>query len=224
MTHEELQELTQHLIDVHETVTGHLTRRPRKAAKDLCQEFRVLQQRGDFWNQFEKTAKDLEQYRNEADQILNNVRKLTADEAQIFSRLGVDDSQIGNVLSSVCCAVSIAEMRTADMAPLAIRNLQERLNSATQLICKNSRGPILHAVDFVVSKKGALALAGLGLATANIWFGGDCRRWRVVARVNEGCGGRCSRSPWRHYRATGLRLRWLPHSFCLSSDSYRHEG
>lgn len=66
--------------------------------------------------------------------------------------------------------MALANARTADTTPAGIRNLQDRLGKATDLICKASRGPLLQTVDFVMSKKGALTLAALGVGGANIWF------------------------------------------------------
>ncbi len=89
MTPDELKDLTQHLIDAHERITGHLKWRPRRAAKDLCKEFRVLLERGDFWNQFAKTAAELEQFKKPADEMLGNIKRLVSDETEILARLGV---------------------------------------------------------------------------------------------------------------------------------------
>jgi hypothetical protein len=127
-------------------------------------------ERGDFWNQFEKTAEDLEQFREAADEMLGNIRKLVTDEAEILARIGVDESQIGNIVSSVYDAMDLANARNADTTPPGIRNLRDRLGKATGLICEVSRGPILQTLDYVTSKKGALTLAALGLGTANLWF------------------------------------------------------
>jgi len=170
MTGDELQDLTQHLVDAHHTITEHLRWRPRRAAKDLCKEFRVLLERGDFWNQFEKTGQELERFRDAADEMLGNIRNLVTDEAEVLARLGIDQAQIGNIVSSVYDAVDLANARTADTTPPGIRNLRDRLGKATDLICQTSRGPLLRTMDFVVSKKGALTLAALGLGGANIWF------------------------------------------------------
>lgn len=170
MKPEELQELTQDLIDAHGRIEGHLRWRPRRAAKDLCQEFRILLERGDFWNQFEETARRLQPFEKEADDMLGNIGTLIADETKILARLGVDQSQIGSILSSVYDAMDIVAARSADTTPQGIRNLQDRLASATKLICTTSRGPILQTLDFVVSKKGALTIAALGLGGANVWF------------------------------------------------------
>jgi hypothetical protein len=167
---EELQDLTQHLIDAHGKIEGHLRWRPRRAAKDLCQEFRILLERGDFWNQFETTAKQVQRFEKEADNMLGNIKTLIADETEILARLGADQSQIGSILSSVYDAIDIAAARNADITSQGIRNLWDRLASATDLICRTSRGPILQTLDFVVSKKGALTIAALGLGGANIWF------------------------------------------------------
>jgi hypothetical protein len=170
MKPEELQDLTQHLIDAHDTITGHLKWRPRRAAKDLCKEFRNLLQRGDFWNQFETTAAELEKFQRPANEMLGNIKQLITDETKILAQLGVDEAQIGSIISSIYDALDLANARTADTTQVGIRNLRDRLGTATNLICKTSRGPLLRTMDFVVSKKGALTLAALGLGGANIWF------------------------------------------------------
>jgi len=170
MTAEELQELTQHLIDAHGTVIDHARWRPRKAAKDLCEEFTDLLSRGDFWNQMETTAEALEHFQKAEEGILGNVRSLIADEARVLAKLGVDLVQSGEIISSVYDAMDLARVRTADTTPQGIRNLKQRLQDATKLICTSSRGPILHTMDFVISKRGALTLAAFGLGGANIWF------------------------------------------------------
>jgi hypothetical protein len=170
MTPDELQDLTHHLVDAHEKVTKRLRRRPRKAAKDLCQEFRTLLQRQDFWSQLAITSKELEPSQAKANEILGDIKRLARTESEILTKLGIDQTQIGDVISSVYDAVALAEARTADTSPQGIRNLHGRLSTATDLICATSRGPVLQTMDFIVSKKGALTLAGLGIGTANIWF------------------------------------------------------
>jgi hypothetical protein len=169
MTPDELQDLTHHLVDAHEDVTKHLRRRPRKAAKGLCQEFRTLLQREDFWNQLTITTRQLEPLQKDANEILGDIKRLIRTESDILAKLGIDESAIGNIIKNVYDAVDIAEARTADTSPQGIRNLQDRLSTATDLICKTSKGPILHAMDYVVSAKGALTLAALGIGAANIW-------------------------------------------------------
>ena len=205
MTGDELQDLTQHLVDAHHTITEHLRWRPRRAAKDLCKEFRVLLERGDFWNQFEKTGQELERFRDAADEMLGNIRKLVTDEAEVLARLGIDQAQIGNIVSSVYDAVDLANARTADTTPPGIRNLRDRLGKATDLICQTSRGPLLRTMDFVVSKKGALTLAARAWRSQHLVCGGG--RWRrAVARVNEDCGCRSKWPPGRNYPVAGLSL------------------
>jgi hypothetical protein len=170
MTPDELQDLAHHLVDAHESATKHLRRRPRKAAKDLCQEFRILLQYQDFWNQLTATAKELEPQQVSANEILGDIKRLILTETKILTKLGVDQSQIGHILSSVSDAADIAAARHADISQQGVRTLQATLSTATDLICTMSRGPILHAMDFVVSKEGAIILAAFALCVANLWF------------------------------------------------------
>jgi hypothetical protein len=170
MTPDQVKELTQELIEAHGTIAEHLKSRPRKAAKDLCEEFRKLLQREDFWNQLTITSRDLERHAPEADKVLGNIVSLIQDESSILARLGTDYSQIGAVISSVYDAVDLVKVRNADTSPQGIKNLQGRLGTATELICAHSRGPLLHALDFVCSKKGAAAIAAFALIAGNVWF------------------------------------------------------
>ena len=170
MTPDQVKELAQELIDAHGTIAEHLKSRPRRAAKDLCQEFRKLVQREDFWNQLTITSRELERHKREADELLGNIIKLVQEESSILARLGTDQSQIGDVISSVYDAVDLVNVRDADTGPQGIKNLQGRLGAATELVCKHSRGPLLHAVDFVCSKKGAAVIAGFAVIAGNVWF------------------------------------------------------
>ena len=73
MTPDEMKEFTGHLVDAHEGITDRSKWRPRKAAKDLCQEFRILIQKGDFWDQMAKTGDELQKYQAEADEMLRQL-------------------------------------------------------------------------------------------------------------------------------------------------------
>lgn len=100
-----------------------------------------------------KTGDELQKYQAEADQMLGNIKRLVEDETKILSRLGIDQSEIGNILTDTFDGFTFANARNADIRPAGIRTLQHRLADATKLICSASRGPILHTIDFLTSKK-----------------------------------------------------------------------
>jgi len=170
MTPEDLQELTHRLVDAHELAKKRLRRRPRKAAKDLCREFRTLVGRQDYWTELADQSERLARHREEADQILQDIKQLVLLENEILGRIGIDEATAGTTIADVVDAVDLVAARNADIGPQSVRNLQDRLRTTTELICNMSRGPILRGVDFVVSKKGAKALGACGLGAANLWF------------------------------------------------------
>lgn len=83
--------------------------------------------------------------------------------------MGVDQSLIGNALGDICHALRIADAAKEPIRADAILNLKSRLEAARDLVCRVSRGPILGTMDFVLSKKGATVIAGVGILAANLW-------------------------------------------------------
>jgi hypothetical protein len=170
MTAKELKDFTKDLVDTQGEITGHLKHRPRRAAKDLCQEFRALLLRGDFWDQLGKTGQNLQEFRGPASEMLGNMKQLVIAEAKILARLGIKPTETGIIMDDIFDALPDGGAANADITPAGIRNLHRRLSSATDLICEASRGPILRTIDFVTSKKGAATIGALALGGANVWF------------------------------------------------------
>jgi hypothetical protein len=170
MTPDELRDLTHRLLETQQQIVQQQRWRPRKAAKTLCAELNYLQQRGDFWSELASTADKLSPHREKADALLLDVKSLFREEAAILARLGVDAADIGDTLSLVFDAVDLTRAREIDTTAQGIRNLQDRLSRTAELVCAASRGPLLQAADYLVSRKGATTVAAIGLGTANLWF------------------------------------------------------
>lgn len=169
MEPDELQKFIHRLVDAHADITRHLKRRPRKAAKILCEEFRFISQYAPFWEQLTTTAQELAEHGKGADELVKSVRPLLEAEASIFAQLGIDHSDAGAILANVYGGFRVARALDADLSPDGIKLVQDQFNSATHLICDASRGPIRGAFDFVLSKKGAMVIGGVGLGAANLW-------------------------------------------------------
>lgn len=169
MTDAELRKLTDRFIRRHAEASKAINWwRPKKAARILCQEFRYLLARDDFWHELGTTGERLEQHEEAARRLLANFKELLHLESEALVRLKADDVDAKAVLASVYAAMRLVEARDMRVNRDSVMVLRGLMDGAASKICKASEGVLQHAATLVFSKKGALALAGGGVAAANL--------------------------------------------------------
>jgi hypothetical protein len=168
MTDTELKKLTDRLVLRYGQASKAMSWRPKKAARVLCQEFRYLLARDDFWQELATTGERLDEHEKGARQLLESFHDLIRLESEALVRLKADDVDAKAMLTSVYAAMRLAEARDMKVNRDSVMVLRALFDGATTKICKASEGFFQHAATLVFSKKGALALAGGGVAAANL--------------------------------------------------------
>ena len=119
----------------------------------------------------EQNSKTLQRYRGQETALLPNVQRLIEQEAAICSRLKVDKNTSRDIVALTYDAFALlGTQQQEDPSPAGFRNLRDRLTTATDLICKASRGAIKRTFDKLIGRKGARILAGGAIATANVFI------------------------------------------------------
>jgi hypothetical protein len=107
----------------------------------------------------------LAKYREKESQVFGNLTALVEDEVSIFARLKIKPQRTREVISDVFNSlISMQDGPSSDN----LKVLKGRLELATKLVCKESKGPFRRGVDWVLSWKGATVLGGAALVGANI--------------------------------------------------------
>lgn len=154
----------------YERVREALTQKtPRRAAKALCEELKwLVNDNGAFWARVPEMAATLEDQRDQEKEVLSSITRFIDAEGAVFAKLGIDPARYGPILGDVYSALRLASDLDASTTDAAFKNLRERLDKATILVCEHSKGRIRQAVDWVVSWKGASIIAGAATAGANV--------------------------------------------------------
>jgi hypothetical protein len=168
MNEDELRKLTDRFVQRHAQASKAMNWRPRKAAKILCLEFRYLLTRDDFWHELASRGERLERHEKDARQLLGNMKELIALECDALVRLKADDVDAKAMLANVYAAMRLVEAQNTEINRDSVAVLRALFNGATGKICAASEGFMQHATALVLSKKGALALAGGGVAAVNL--------------------------------------------------------
>jgi hypothetical protein len=157
------------LVGAYENVNTALERKaPRRGAKILCEEFRFLVHgNGSFWEDVRDLTKTREENLKYQREMLNNIRKLVDIEERVFTELGIDESRSGPILGRVYEGFRMVEAGNYPSVD-ALKTLKERLDTATSLVCKGSKGFMSQAASWLLSWKGASVLAGAAVAGANV--------------------------------------------------------
>lgn len=160
------------MVAAHERVRKLLeAKEPRRAAKAVCEEFRwLLEDKGSFWAEVGDATKTLAEHRKQEQEILSRITQLLEAEESIFARLGIDASRSGPILANAYGGLLLVRGKELDIdpSPETLAVLRERLGKATELVCRESKGPLRQALDWAVSWKGATVLAGSAIVSANV--------------------------------------------------------
>lgn len=160
------------LVASYEKVRRMLeAKEPRRAAKVVCQEFTwLLEDKGSFWAEVGKATASLKEHREQEQELLSQITQFLEAEEAIFARLGIDASRSGPILANAYSGLRLVrgEDLDNDPSPETLAVLRERLGKATELVCRESKGPIRQALDWALSWKGATVLAGSAIVGANV--------------------------------------------------------
>ena len=163
------QEEVKRLVGAYENVVLALDQKnPRRAAKILCKEFRILlDEDGSFWAGVRDATETLEKNRKYDREMLNNIKRLINKEGAVFAHLKIKASRSGPILDAVYGGLKLAATDD-DPSPEALDALKRSLAQATDLICKEDKGLLGQACSWVLSLRGATVLAGAATAAANV--------------------------------------------------------
>jgi len=160
----------EHLVIAYEEANRALERKaPRKAAKILCEEFNwLIKGHGSFFADVRDATLTLEQHQKQEEQVFKNIVSILDKEQQIFAELGIDSARTGPIVGDVYGALKLNEDLGKGPTSGSLKVLQESLAKATELICRETKGPIRRGFDWVFSRKGATVLAGAAVVGGNI--------------------------------------------------------
>jgi hypothetical protein len=160
----------EHLVVAHEAIRQALEENdPRKAAKILCKEFKWLVEAKDsFWKHVKDATESLAEYKEKESRILNDIAKFMEEEHLIFSKLKIDASKCDPIIGDVYGALNLTYGLGDGPTPDSLDIIREKLIKATDLICRESKGPIRRGFDWVMSRKGAMFIGGAAIAGSNV--------------------------------------------------------
>jgi hypothetical protein len=160
----------EHLVIAYEEANRALERKaPRKAAKILCEEFNwLIKGHGSFFADVRDATLKLEEHQKQEEKVFRNIVALLDKEQQIFAELGIDPARTGPIVGDVYGALKLNEDLGKGPTSDGLKVLHESLAKATELICRETKGPIRRGFDWVFSRKGATVLGGAAVVGGNI--------------------------------------------------------
>ena len=160
------------IFTAHQRASDTLNRGFTKdAAKILCAELRRILTLQSFWQDVQSAMPSINKNAESGRLLLRNLNQLIEDETRAIDKLRIGNKAAAGVLKDVFAGISIADMALgsgANTTAKSLQDLERDLRLATELICKATKGKLATLRDAIMTKKGLLALAGIGIISADV--------------------------------------------------------